>query len=88
MERFGDFSLEEITKNVDKNGSENTKRSRDFIWKQFQNFCETRDYHFTSVTPDAMLAKIGSVSSNSTPQHSVIQYTNCVFNCNTLNCAT
>lgn len=39
------------------------------------------------ICEETTAAKIGSVSSNSTPQHSVIQYTNCVFNCNTLNCA-
>lgn len=58
MNRFGVFSLENITQSIDKNTSENTKKSKTYVWKQFSIFCKERQYQFDRTTSDADLAKI------------------------------
>lgn len=58
MIRFGAFSLNDISENIGKSVSDNTKRSKAYIWGQFTAFCSERNYQFDGETTDIYLANI------------------------------
>lgn len=51
MNRFGDFTNEEINKDIDtKLIPRSTKNTKGSIWKQFVEFCKVRKYELVETT--------------------------------------
>lgn len=56
--RWGTETITEIEEKIVENVPENTKRNKDYIWKQFSNFCGDRHYDLASNLGNDELAKI------------------------------
>lgn len=58
MSRFGHFEDRDINKEIENAVPKNTKKSQDFIWNQFMEFCAQRNYKLEEKTPICEIAKI------------------------------
>lgn len=58
MSRFGTASMQEIDKSIEDLTPENTKRSKNSIWKQFEEFCSEKKYVLEAQTTPENLANI------------------------------
>lgn len=56
--RFGDESLESISKKIKQNVPANTEKSKKSIWAQFTGFCTEKKYVLDATTSDETLADI------------------------------
>ena len=56
--RFGCVSFDEINDNIDKCVPDNTKKTRNSIWKQFTSFCESRQYQLLETSKEEDIANI------------------------------
>lgn len=58
MERFGISSETEINKEIEDLTPLNTVKTHKYVWKQFTEFCEQRNYKLCAQTSDEQLASI------------------------------
>ncbi|CAH1102153.1 unnamed protein product [Psylliodes chrysocephalus] len=58
MSRFGINSIELINRKIDENVPKNTKKSKEYVWKQFTSFCDEREYVLEEEMPVERLALI------------------------------
>ncbi|KAK9871463.1 hypothetical protein WA026_012837 [Henosepilachna vigintioctopunctata] len=58
MKRFGTSSGTEIDKEIEDLTPQNTVKTHKYVWKQFTEFCEWRNYKLCAQTSEEQLASI------------------------------
>ncbi|KAK9885014.1 hypothetical protein WA026_009241 [Henosepilachna vigintioctopunctata] len=58
MKRFGTSSGTEIDKEIEDLTPQNTVKTHKYVWKQFTEFCERRNYKLCAQTSEEQLASL------------------------------